>query len=62
MSIKLIRIAMILLSLIGAVLISYAAESNACLSETMGAIGTMMAGIVGLGLSFCVTIKKGAKQ
>ena len=62
MSIKLIRIAMILLTIIGMVLISYAAESDAALSETIGAIATMMTGMIGLGLSFCITVKKGATR
>lgn len=62
MTIKLIRAALVLLALIGCILTAQAAEFGAGLAETMGSLAVMFVGMISLGLSFCISIRKGAKQ
>ena len=57
MQIKLIRMAMVLIGLIGAVMVMRAAEFDAGLGYTLGALAVMFIGMIGLGLSCCISIK-----
>lgn len=60
-TIKLIRLALLLVSLIGVILTAQAAEFGASLAEILGSILMMLAGMTGFAMSYFVTIKGGAR-
>lgn len=61
MTLKLVRIALFLMALIGFVLAMQTAESDFALGQAILSVGIMLAGMISLAMSFAVTIRKESK-
>lgn len=61
MTLKLIRIALFLITLIGFILAMQTAEHDFTLGQALLSVGIMLAGMISLAMSFAVTIRKESK-
>lgn len=58
MALKLVRIALFLMALIGFVLAMQTAESDFALGQAMFSVGIMIIGMVSFGMSFAVEVRQ----
>ena len=58
MTLKLIRTALVILTLIGFILALQVAEQDFSNLQAIGSVGIMLVGAITLGMSFCVDVKE----